>query len=250
MRTRIREGMIEDLMKRSKHHFRDAIPKKTWADDSKWPLADRTCAYIMQVMEPKGKVCLSLGCGWGRFLKAYFKNEAQRVIGIDINKVNLFKCKNTGAELVLGDIENLPFKCNIFEAMECVATMEHIARPEKVVKELARIINKPLGLVFISWNHYDWLQALYNHGVRMNLLLTARDLIYELLPPVVRNTLLKSAVIRSTLLVNYGIMRSGGFSFPTILKIFESASMHIVLAEYFRDENIIITCGKAREGEK
>jgi SAM-dependent methyltransferase len=237
-------------MDRSKHHFRDATPQKTWADQSKWPLASRTCAYIVQVMAPKGKVCLSLGCGWGRFLQAYFENEAKRVIGIDINKANLLKCKNTGAELVLGDIENLPFKNNVFEAMECVATMEHINHPEKVVKGLRRIINKPLGLVFISWNHYDWLQALYNHRVRMNLLLAVRDLIYELLPVGIRSTLLESTGIRSTLLVNYGIMRSRGFSFPTIRQIFENASMHITLAKYLRDENIIIICSKARAGEK
>ena len=84
----------------------------------------------------------------------------------------------------------------------------------------------------------------------MNLLLGARDLVYESLPAVIRKTLLKSAVIRGTLLAHYGLMRNMGFSFPTILQIFEKASMHIVLAKYLREENIIITCCKAREDKK
>jgi len=86
-------------------------------------------------VKPKGKVCLSLGCGWGRFLRAYSENGAKIVIGIDINKENILKCKNT-AELVLGDIENLPFRRNVIDVMECVATMEHIARPEAVVNDV------------------------------------------------------------------------------------------------------------------
>jgi SAM-dependent methyltransferase len=232
---------------RSKRHFRNAAPEKTAADDSNWPLAGRTCAYIMQVMEPKGKVCLSLGCGWGRFLRAYFENEAERVYGIDINRNNLLKCKNIGAELILGDIENLPFQSNIFEAMECVATMEHITRPEKVVKELRRIIDETRGIVFISWNHYDWLQALHNPELGMFLLGAVRDLIYELLPVTIKNTLFRSAIIRNTILAGYGIVRYEGFSFPTKLQIFENASMHVVLAKYLRDEHIIITCSKAQD---
>jgi SAM-dependent methyltransferase len=237
-------------MNRSKHFFRDAPAEKTAADSSKWPLASRTCAYIMQVVRPKDKVCLSLGCGWGRFLRAYFENGAKIVIGIDINKKNIFKCKNTGAELVIGDIENLPFRPNVIDAMECVATMEHIARPEKVVTELRRIIKEARGVAFITWNHYNWLKALYDHKVRMRLFWTVRDLIYELFSSIIRNTLPESAIIRKTLLNDYGLYRNEGFSFPTILQIFEKASMHIILAKYLSDENIIITCSKARKGEK
>jgi SAM-dependent methyltransferase len=250
MCTFMEEGRVKICMDRSKNHFRNASAQKTWADASKWPLAGRTCAFIMKVMEPKGKVCLSLGCGWGRFLHAYYENEAERVIGIDINKENLLKCKNTGAELVLGDIENLPFQCNIFEAMECIATMEHISRPEKVVKELRRIISETHGLVFISWNHYDWLQALYNRDIRIFLIWTVRDLIYELFPVAIRNTLLKSAVIRSTFLAGYGVARYGGFSFPTVMQIFENASMHVILAKYLRDESIILTCSRATKKQE
>jgi len=43
-----------------------------------------------------------------------------------INKESLFKFKNTGAKLVLGDIENLPFRRNVIDAMEYVATMWNI----------------------------------------------------------------------------------------------------------------------------
>jgi len=45
---------------RSKHFFRNAPAEKTVAEASRWPLASRTLAYIMQVGKPKGKVCLSL----------------------------------------------------------------------------------------------------------------------------------------------------------------------------------------------
>jgi ubiquinone/menaquinone biosynthesis C-methylase UbiE len=45
-----------------------------------------------------------------------------------------------GAHLVLGDIENLPFKGNIFDVIDCEATMEHIAEPIKAMKEISRIV--------------------------------------------------------------------------------------------------------------
>jgi hypothetical protein len=69
------------LEERSKTHFRNASSDLTWADDSKWPKAARTLSLCMDIMKPNGKVCLSLGCGLGRFLRAYIARGAKLVIG-------------------------------------------------------------------------------------------------------------------------------------------------------------------------
>ena len=110
------------LEERSRKHFRNASSDLTWADDSKWPKGpkERTLSLSMDILKPKGKMCLSLGCGLGRFLRAYIARGAKLVIGADLNMDNLFKCKQTEANLVRCDIECLPIRSNSIEAMECV----------------------------------------------------------------------------------------------------------------------------------
>lgn len=230
---------------RSKQYFRNASPEETWANIEKESLsAMRTRAYMMKVMKPRGKVCLSLACGWGRFLRDYVKNGTKMVIGADINEKNLVKCKNVGAELVLCDIENLPFRDNIIDTMECVATMEHLVRPEKVVKEMRRIINEADGIAFITWNHYNWTKALFDRETRHRLVLRVRDLLVTLVPAFIRNRMLEIKLLGG-FFRNYGLYNNSGFSFPTILQIYKEVCMPIILAKWLSDENIIIVASKA-----
>jgi len=231
---------------RSKQYFRNVRAEETWADIEKESLsAIRTRAYMMKIMKPRGKVCLSLACGWGRFLRDYLEKGGKIVVGADINEENLVKCKNVGVELVLCDIENLPFRNNIIDAMECVATMEHLVYPGKIVKEMRRIINEARGTAFISWVYYNWLKALYDRKSAVRLFWRVRDLICDLVPAIIRNVLLRG---KFPGFKNYGIDRNSGFSFPTIMQIYEKACMRIILAEYLSDEDIIIVCSRARKG--
>lgn len=231
------------LEKRAKRHFRNAASDVTWADDSQWPRAARTLALSMDMMRPKGKVCLSLGCGLGRFLRAYVGGGAKLAIGADLNMDNLFKCKQTGAYLVRCDIERLPIRGNSIEAMECVATVEHLPHPERLVEEIRRISAND-GVSFVTWVSFDWSRALTDPETRNRLLMKVRDAIFDLLPVAVTEKMNGLHLPTSD---SYGIFRNKGFSLSDVSKTYEGASMRITWSEKFSDECLIaVTAVPAR----
>jgi ubiquinone/menaquinone biosynthesis C-methylase UbiE len=189
----------------------------------------------MDMMQPKGKVCLSLGCGLGRFLRAYIGRCAKLVIGADLNMDNLFKCKQTGAYLVRCDIERLPIRGNSIEAMECVATVEHLPHPGRLVEEIRRI-SANNGISFVTWVSFDWSRALTDPVTRHRLLWKVRDAIFDLLPTAVTEKMVRLHIPFSG---SYGIFRNKGFSLSDVSKTYEGAFMHITWSKKFSDENLI-----------
>lgn len=168
-------------MEKTKRYFRDA--DETWAGFyEKDPKRHEKCLkYSMKMLNPKGKRCLDLGCGWGRFLRSFLNNGAERVVGVDINLRNLERCKEIGAELVRGDIENLPLANNSFNICSIIGTMEHLPYPDKVIDEIRRVL-KIYGLACITWNHYFWIKALWDPVTRMRLRLYLRDILGMIFP--------------------------------------------------------------------
>lgn len=224
------------LEKKSKTHFRDASSAFTWADNSKWLKAARTLSFGMDIMEPSGKVCLSLGCGLGRFLRAYSARGAKLVIGADLNRENLFICKQTGAYLVRCDIECLPIRGNSIEAMECVATVEHLPHPEKLIKEIRRISAKN-SISFVTWVSFDWSKVLTDSEVRIRFLYYLWDAVFDSLPTSVREKMFKSK-LHIPFFNYYGLFWNKGFSFSDISEIYDTASMHIIWLKKLSDENL------------
>ena len=175
---------------------------------------------------------MSLGCGLGRFLRGYISNEARLVVGLDINHGNLEECKKTGACLVLGDVENLPFRDNVFEIVECEATMEHITRPVRVMKEVNRIIDPKIGISFLTYHVYRWWQILTNRKIRLRFVLYVRDLILDFTHfgrfiKISENSLLR------VFFYCYGTYRNKGFSYPEIQRIYREAKIGIVLVKVY-----------------
>ncbi len=50
---------------------------------------------------------------------------------------------------VLGDAHHLPFKGNAFECVKCTELLEHVENPEKVIKEVTRVL-KNEGILILS----------------------------------------------------------------------------------------------------
>jgi ubiquinone/menaquinone biosynthesis C-methylase UbiE len=223
------------LERKSKVYFRNAATKDTWADDSKWPKAARTLALSMDMMQPHSKVCLSLGCGLGRFLRAYIRRNAKLVIGADINVHNLVICKETGANLVRCDLESLPIRESSIEAMECCATVEHLPHPEKLMKEICRV-SATNAISFVTWVSYDWSKAFTDPEVRDRMLLYARDTLFDLLPTAITQ---RMDHLQVPCAGGYGIFHNKGFSFSEVSKIYDAASMQITWSKRFSDANHI-----------
>lgn len=232
-----------DMVKR---YFRDSSREGTYsAYVDKHPLeVAKTRFLCMIALKPKGKICLSLGCGLGGYLRDYLRNGAKEVVGVDINIGNLHECKEIGAELILGDIDDLPIRDGVVDAMECVETMQYVPNPGAVVGEMRRIINENDGISFVTWKHYDWLDAL-DHDTRWRLILGIRDLILDSVPFAARNRMISCRVL-SRLLKGYRVPSHSrlGFSFAYLRRVYYETRMQVIHLRWVRKlHSIIVVAG-------
>lgn len=94
----------------------------------------------------KGKI-LEIGCSIGHHMK-YFSD---RRIGLDIDLDALLIAKKTGYNVIQADLNTiLPFKNNIFEAIECQQVIEHLKNPLKFMEECYRILKKEGFIVLVT----------------------------------------------------------------------------------------------------
>ena len=86
---------------------------------------------------------LDAGCGTGRISIPCAETGA-KVIGIDISVEGIrlaHSVKNReNCDLLLADIEHLPFKDSLFKFVFFFGTLEYIDKPERVLKEAFRVI--------------------------------------------------------------------------------------------------------------
>jgi len=218
----------------SKEYFLKASAEKTWADlEEKEP--KRSVLWMLKTMNPEDKICLSLACGWGRFIQKYLKKEAMRVIGVDINSKNLLKCIVFNVDLVLCDIDNLPIRDNVVDVAECTGTTMHLSHPENVVKEVGRVVKEEKGVVIITWIHFKLSKILSDKKIRHRYVLAIRDMVFNVFPENIKKIIKKLPGFK-----NVGLFRNKGFSIPTILQIYKNAQMNIIQCKYSDRENMIV----------
>lgn len=94
---------------------------------------------------------IEIGCEAGYLLKHLL--IAKEVMGLDIAKNALEDAKkNTKSDkvkFICADASNIPFANAYFDKVICSQTLEHLDNPDRVVKEVSRIV-KPGGIVVIS----------------------------------------------------------------------------------------------------
>jgi ubiquinone/menaquinone biosynthesis C-methylase UbiE len=98
---------------------------------------------------------LDVGCGDGFFLRQV---EALCAVGLDISPVRLRRAKRvvSNVELVLGDINHLPFKNESFDEVTCCDVLEHSLRPNFVVTELLRVAKRGGEIIVSTPNEKVW----------------------------------------------------------------------------------------------
>lgn len=93
---------------------------------------------------PAGALLLDAGSGEGRY-KAYFDHT--RYVGLDL-AVGDENWDYTGLDSI-GDLRELPFPDQSFDAAVCVQTLEHVNDPFQVIAEIGRVL-KPGGRFYLS----------------------------------------------------------------------------------------------------
>ncbi len=103
-------------------------------------------------------VVLDAGCGDGGIL-AEFATVPKKIIGVDQNK-ELLEKNSVVHEKFVANLENLPFENNSIDVIVSQFVLEHVENPEKVFKELFRVL-KPGGVfIFLTPNMLNPVMAL------------------------------------------------------------------------------------------
>ncbi|OGD86268.1 hypothetical protein A2164_03785 [Candidatus Curtissbacteria bacterium RBG_13_35_7] len=115
---------------------------------------------ILELAFPvKGKLVLDIGCSTG-YLGSILQKKGAKVFGIDISKNAVKEARKqlfSAQELDLNE-QKLPFKKNYFDLIIASEIIEHLFEPEKILKEIHRIlkINGYLLITtpnFLYWGH-------------------------------------------------------------------------------------------------
>ncbi len=83
---------------------------------------------------------LEVGCGAGHILE---RINCGRLTGIDISPVQIQRAKarlGSKAKLIEAEGERLPFPDQSFERILCTEVFEHVLEPEKLLKEMKRVL--------------------------------------------------------------------------------------------------------------
>lgn len=109
---------------------------------------------ISKFAKIEGSTILDVGSGNGGISIAFGKHENTRVFGIDLDS-NRVKTSKIGAEerkatanFLVADGFNLPFKKSFFDIVICNDVIEHVKKPEQLLKELYRCLRNR-GVLYV-----------------------------------------------------------------------------------------------------
>jgi SAM-dependent methyltransferase len=96
-----------------------------------------------------GARLLDVACGSGAFLRRAV-DRGLNAAGIDVSPaaVALAAERLPGAELLVGDAQELPFADSSFDLVTCLGSLEHFPAPERGAAEIARVV-RPAGRVVV-----------------------------------------------------------------------------------------------------
>ena len=115
---------------------------------------------VGQHVTPRARV-LDAGCGRGGVIELYGQ-QVEQAIGVDFDRESLseHRCLR---QLVRGDLSRLPFPAACFDLVLCSWVLEHLARPDAIFVELARVLRTGGHLVLLApnaWNYVTVAQRL------------------------------------------------------------------------------------------
>jgi len=123
--------------------------------------------FVFSLIEAKkDEKILDIGFGSGIMLKMLTERRCN-TYGVDISSeaVEFIKKTNKKAKVKVCDAQKLDFPDNSFDKVVCSEVIEHLKKPDELLKEVYRIL-KPKGRFIISTpnylSHYAILEWLYD----------------------------------------------------------------------------------------
>ncbi|HWH26289.1 MAG TPA: methyltransferase domain-containing protein [Pseudolysinimonas sp.] len=115
-----------------------------------WRTIDNSAAYLAPQLEP-GQSLLDVGCGPGTITVEFADRLAPgRVVGLDAAAEIVAKATadfvRPNLEFLVGNAYDLPFDDDTFDVVHAHQTLQHVAEPVRMLRELRRV-TKPGGIV-------------------------------------------------------------------------------------------------------
>ncbi|OGC51973.1 hypothetical protein A2982_03545 [candidate division WWE3 bacterium RIFCSPLOWO2_01_FULL_39_13] len=133
-------------------------------DNSNW---DDTMVYLSKEFRrlvSSGSVVLDAGCGNGNYVIDENRNKIKTAVGVDVKEE--FTKKNISMDTIrYCDLEKMPFKDDYFDAVVSLWVLEHLKSPDKVFKEIYRVL-KPNGYFFFATPNYYYFPLKLLHILR------------------------------------------------------------------------------------
>jgi SAM-dependent methyltransferase len=123
-----------------------------------WRTIDNSAAYLVPHLSP-GLALLDVGCGPGTITSEFAERLAPgRVVGLDASTDVIEKARadfrRENLEFITGDAYALPFADDTFDIVHAHQTLQHVADPVAVLREMRRVA-KPGGVVAVRDVDYD-----------------------------------------------------------------------------------------------
>lgn len=147
---RIDERMTPQEKRQQRYRERYKSLKPQW-DDSVM-LIER----LFKEMVPSGAVVLDAGCGRSNYVLERNRARIGRIVGVDATP-EAVDGNATVDEVVLSDLDNLPFTNGTFDAVISLWVLEHLHHPDRVFAEVTRVL-KPGGVfLFVTPYSYSYV---------------------------------------------------------------------------------------------
>ena len=121
---------------------------------------------FLSYLPREGKI-VDAGCGFGKWV-IYLKRQGYDIMGIDDNELAVTKLKDfdDSLQVELGDILDVHYPDNSFDAYISMGVVEHFEDgPTSALKEAYRVL-KPNGLIFVSVPTVNVIRRLVRRPLR------------------------------------------------------------------------------------
>ncbi len=95
-----------------------------------------------------GMTVLDAGCGRSNYVLEMNRDSIKRIVGVDVAK-EATDGNTLADEIVVSDLEKLPFPDNSFDAVTSLWVLEHVHQPNRIFSEISRVL-KPGGRFFFE----------------------------------------------------------------------------------------------------
>lgn len=124
--------------------------------------ADHEARYRWAAQAVAGRRVLDAGCGVGYGTRILADAGAARVVGIDRSQEAIAAARprlGDRADLVVGDLHDLPCDAGSFDAVVCFEAIEHVDDPERALDEFKRVLQADGILILSTPNRANYLRG-------------------------------------------------------------------------------------------